>query len=206
MTEKRKVNILAVDDREENLLALESWLSGPDLNVIKATSGNEALGLMLEYDIALVLLDVQMPDMDGFETAELMRGSDRTMRIPIIFVTAISTDQKHVFKGYKSGAVDYLFKPLDPHILKSKVNIFTELYQYKRSLENMNKELQAALSKVKTLSGLLPICANCKRIRDDKGYWSQVEAYIGKHTEAEFSHSICPECIKSLYPELCDEI
>ena len=112
MKEREKLNILLVDDKPENLVSLEALLENPDHNSIKTTSGNEALRLMLEYDFALVLLDVQMPEMDGFEIAELMRGSEKTKCIPIIFVTAISKEQKHVFKGYESGAVDYLFKPL----------------------------------------------------------------------------------------------
>jgi len=142
MNETEKQNLLLVDDRPENLLALESIVDSPDLNIVKATSGNEALGLMLEHDFALVLLDVQMPGMDGFETAELMRSSDRTMQVPIIFVTAISKEQQHVFKGYEIGAVDYIFKPLDPHILQGKVNVFLDLYKQKRSLERTAQDLK----------------------------------------------------------------
>lgn len=144
MNKIEKVNILIVDDRPENLMALEKLLKRPDLNIIKATSGNEALALVLEHSFALVLLDVQMPDMDGFETAELMRSNDDTKRIPIIFVTAISKEQKYVFKGYDAGAVDYLFKPLEPDILKSKVNVFLELHKQKMVLEKMNEELRKA--------------------------------------------------------------
>jgi len=137
-------NILLVDDRPENLLALEKILERPGLNIIKATSGNEALGLVLVHDFALVLLDVMMPEMDGFETAELMRGNSETNHIPIIFVTAISKEQRHVFKGYESGAVDYMFKPLDPDILVSKVNVFLELHKKQDELKEMNRELEKA--------------------------------------------------------------
>jgi two-component system sensor histidine kinase/response regulator len=141
MNEEERTNILIVDDRPENLLALESLLENPSLNIMKANSGNEALGLVLQHDFALVLLDVQMPEMDGFETAELMRSSQKTKHIPIIFVTAISKEQQHIFKGYEAGAVDYLFKPLDPHILQSKVNIFLNLHKQKMSLEKTNKKI-----------------------------------------------------------------
>jgi len=123
-----KINILVVDDRPENLMAIEGVLDRPELSIITVTSGNEALGLVLEHSFALILLDVQMPRMDGFEVAELMRGSEKTRHIPIIFVTAISKEETHVFTGYEKGAVDYLFKPLDPMILRSKVNVFVELY------------------------------------------------------------------------------
>ena len=142
MSETVKVNILLVDDRPENLMALEASLEDLDLNVVKANSGNEALGLMLENDFVLVLLDVQMPDINGFEIAEIMRESEGTKNIPIIFVTALSKEQKHVFKGYDTGAVDYLFKPLDPDILKSKVKVFLNLHKQKTSLERMNAELK----------------------------------------------------------------
>ncbi len=129
-----KANILLVDDSPENLLAFEQVLRSLDVNIITAISGNEALTLVLEHDFALVLLDVQMPAMDGFETAKLMRGIDKTRHLPIIFVTAISKDQKHVFTGYATGAVDYLFKPVDPDILRSKVTVFLELHRQKTDL------------------------------------------------------------------------
>ncbi len=208
MTGENKINILIVDDRPENLLSMESLIESPELNIVRASSGNESLGLMLDYEFAIVLLDVQMPGMDGFETAELMRGSEKTKHVPIIFVTALSKDQKYVFRGYESGAVDYLFKPLEPEILKSKVKIFCEIYRQKRIIQNQlteiekkNDVLQRQLKEIKVLKGFLPICASCKKIRDDKGYWTQVEKYVADHSEAKFSHGICPDCAKKLYPE-----
>ena len=138
------INVLLVDDRPENLLALSAILEGPDLNLVEALSGEEALGLLLGHDFALVLLDVQMPGMDGFETARLMRGSERTRHIPIIFVTAISKEQKYVFEGYESGAVDYLFKPLEPDIVRSKVRVFVDLYRQRYMLLERTRELQQA--------------------------------------------------------------
>ena len=142
------MDILIVDDKPANLLALRKLLGRPGLNIVEATGGNDALSLILEYDFALILLDVQMPDMDGFETAELIRGNEETKHIPIIFVTAISKEQKYVFKGYDKGAVDYLFKPLDPDILLSKVNIFLELYKQKEDLKKANTELNKANEKI----------------------------------------------------------
>jgi two-component system cell cycle response regulator len=143
------LHILLVDDKPANLLALESLLESPEVRTIKAASGNEALGLLLEYDFALVLLDVQMPDMDGFETAELMRSNEKTRNIPIIFVTAISKEQQNIFKGYESGAVDYLFKPLDPHILIGKVRVFIELHRQRLLIEETNRKLEATVGKLK---------------------------------------------------------
>ncbi|CAG9708663.1 Putative response regulator, GGDEF domain [Clostridium neonatale] len=151
MKNKNDVNILIADDRTENLLVLESLLENIDCNIIKATSGNEALSLMLYYEFALVLLDVQMPDMDGFETAEYIRMNSKTRYVPIIFVTAISKEQKCIFKGYEIGAVDYLFKPIEPIMLQSKVKVFLELYNQKKMIEEQARLLEM---KVKELSEL----------------------------------------------------
>lgn len=145
---KDKFNILIVDDREENLLTLESILESDELNIIKALSGNEALGLMLEYNFAMVLLDVQMPEMDGFECAELMRSNDRTKDIPIIFITAISKQRQHIFKGYASGAVDYLYKPLDLEILTAKIKAYIEFFKQKHKLEITTKELEKTIQEL----------------------------------------------------------
>ncbi len=137
-----KQKILIVDDRPENLLSLELLLEEMDCEVVKALSGNEALIQISRHTISLVLLDVQMPKMDGFETAELMRNNKKTSHIPIIFVTAISKDQRHVFHGYKAGAVDYICKPFEPEIILAKASIFLELDRYRRSLEDAHHKLE----------------------------------------------------------------
>ncbi|MDM8552831.1 SpoIIE family protein phosphatase [Desulfobacterales bacterium HSG2] len=141
MFQKHLSKILVVDDKPENLFATESILKKLDAEIFKAQSGMEALSLLLRHDFAVALLDVQMPEMDGFELAELMRDNEETMHIPIIFVTAISKDQQHIFRGYGSGAVDYLFKPLDPEILKQKVSVFLTLDRQRRLLELTSGEL-----------------------------------------------------------------
>jgi two-component system sensor histidine kinase/response regulator len=128
------VKCLLVDDLEENLLALAALLQRADVEILTARSGAEALELLLVHDVALAFLDVQMPGMDGFELAELMRGSERTRRIPIIFVTAGARDQHRLFKGYESGAVDFLFKPIEPHILRNKADVFFQLHRQKLQL------------------------------------------------------------------------
>lgn len=130
-----KQNILIVDDHRENLIALEAILEAPGRNLVMATSGNDALQLALKHDFSLALLDVQMPEMDGFEMAELLRKNRKTKNIPIIFVTAISKEHKYVFKGYECGAVDYLFKPLDQQILTAKVEVFLDLDLQRRKLQ-----------------------------------------------------------------------
>jgi signal transduction histidine kinase len=137
------VKCLIVDDREENLLVLEALLRRDDVQVLKADSGPRALDLLLSHDVALALLDVQMPEMDGFELAELMRGRERTRNIPIIFVTAGAQDQRRMFKGYDSGAVDFLYKPIEAHILASKADVFFQLYRQKLQLaEELHERTQ----------------------------------------------------------------
>lgn len=144
--DRSKPKILIVDDKPVNLIALEAAIARDDLVVIKAGSGNEALGLILEQEFALILLDVQMPGMDGFETAELIRSNSKTSHIPIIFVSAINKEETHLFKGYDSGAVDYLFKPVNSRILNSKIRVFIDLYHQKRESELLSQSLKDALS------------------------------------------------------------
>ena len=150
-----RAKILIVDDRPENLLVLESLLDQPDIELIKADSGHEALRKILDHEFALVLLDVQMPDMDGYEVAELLRGNKKTRHVPIIFVTAKNKEDASIFKGYDSGAVDYLFKPLEPVILKSKVGVFLELFRHKEELLAKTRELDRRLADLEELKQLL---------------------------------------------------
>jgi CheY-like chemotaxis protein len=128
------VKFLLVDDIAENLVVLEALLRREGLELLKASSGAQALELLLVHDVALAILDVQMPEMNGFELAELMRGMERTRHVPIIFLTAGARDPQRVFKGYEAGAVDFLFKPIDPHMLKSKTDVFFELHRQKIEL------------------------------------------------------------------------
>lgn len=138
------VKFLLVDDIHENLVALEALLRRDGLELMTARSGQEALELLLVHDFALALLDVQMPGMDGFELAELMRGTERTRRIPIIFLTAVATDEQRRFRGYEAGAVDYLVKPIDPHMLCRKADVFFELDRQRRELVRQREEIKAS--------------------------------------------------------------
>ncbi len=138
------IKVLLVDDLEANLLALEGLLRREGIELLKARSGPEALELLLVHDVALALLDVQMAGMDGFELAELMRGTERTRRVPIIFLTAGALDQQRRFRGYEAGAVDFIFKPIEAHILQSKVGIFVELAIQREALRETAEEAQSA--------------------------------------------------------------
>ncbi|MBN8554957.1 MAG: response regulator [Deltaproteobacteria bacterium] len=146
---EEKVKILLVDDREENLLALEHLVRGERIEIIKAHSGDAALRVLLENEVGLALVDVQMPEMNGFELAELMRGTQRTKNIPIIFVTAGVRTKENTFKGYESGAVDFLYKPLDPVVVRSKVAVFAELYFQRKIWEKQAQELKRAFEVLK---------------------------------------------------------
>ncbi|HET9945047.1 MAG TPA: response regulator [Actinomycetes bacterium] len=140
-----RANILLVDDRPENLLALEAILSSLDQTLVRATSGEEALKALLAEDFAVILLDVQMPGMDGFETASHIKRRERTRDIPIIFLTAINREPQHAFRGYSAGAVDYLAKPFDPWVLRAKVSVFVELYLKNRQLREQAEMLRSQL-------------------------------------------------------------
>ena len=159
-----KVNILLVDDKLENLLALEAILEKLGENLVRATSGEEALRCLLNQDYAVILLDVQMPGMDGFETATLIRNRGRSRHTPIIFLTAFSSSDQMLFKGYALGAVDYLLKPLDPNILTSKVTVFVELFkkteavkQQAAQLVAVNGELRQSEERLRSLSTCSPV-------------------------------------------------
>ena len=141
-----KVKCLLVDDLEENLLALSALLRRDDVELLTARSGAEALELLLEHEVALALLDVQMPDMDGFQLAEFMRGTERTRHVPIIFVTAAYADDMNRVRGYGAGAVDYIVKPVNELILLSKVRVFLELYRGKQQLQQLLDELRAEVA------------------------------------------------------------
>lgn len=140
------VCVLVVDDIEQNRIALRALLERPGLRVLEATGAVQALETLLEQEVALALIDVRMPDMDGFELAELMRGAERTRTIPIIFVTAASFDTQRSFRGYEAGAVDFLNKPIDPKVLHGKVAVFVELYEQRRQLHRRMLELEQALA------------------------------------------------------------
>jgi signal transduction histidine kinase len=136
--------LLIVDDLPDNLLALEALIRGPGRSVYRASSAEQALALLLEHEFALAILDVQMPDMNGFELAEMMRGTERTRHIPIIFVSAAGREMNYAFKGYESGAVDFLQKPLDAQTVSSKVSVFVDLYRHRKALKHEIDALAAS--------------------------------------------------------------
>jgi PleD family two-component response regulator len=201
---EEKQKILIVDDTPANIQILDETLKD-EYEIYFALNGKDALHHAETAMPDLILLDIMMPDMDGYEVCRTLKNNLLLKNIPVIFITALD-QANHETKGLDLGAIDYITKPFNPTIVRLRVKNHLELKKHRDSLTLRNAELQEALAKIKTLSGLLPICASCKKIRDDKGYWNQIESYIGKHSEAEFSHSICPECTKKLYPQFYDEM
>jgi signal transduction histidine kinase len=146
-----QAKLLIVDDLPENLLALEALIKREDRIVYKALSADEALSLLLQHEFALAILDVQMPGMNGFELAELMRGTEKTRNIPIVFVSAAGRELNYAFKGYESGAVDFLYKPLDLQAVKSKVNVFVDLYRQSKAMKEQVLALEQSRREQETL-------------------------------------------------------
>lgn len=164
MSREDQINILLVDDRPENLLALEAIIEHEDYNLVKAFSGEEALKCLLKYDFAAILLDVQMPGMDGFGTAKIIKAREKTKNIPILFITANNMDSEHIFTGYSIGAIDYILKPFDPAILKAKVEGFIEIYKLNKKLMKQadiltekTRELEKALLQLSTKTSELSV-------------------------------------------------
>ncbi len=212
MTGKNAAGILIVDDKPANILAMEALLENMNLNVYTAESGFEALKIIDAEDIALVLLDVHMPGMTGYQVLENMNEKEETSLIPVIFVTASFMDMEHEFMGYRSGAIDYLLKPLNSMILRSKVHLFVRLYDQKRKIlkqaneiQKQNIMLQEKLNEIKQLRSILPICASCNKIRDENDEWKAPEVYFSERMNVDYTHGMCPECVTILYPELKDD-
>lgn len=189
-----KKKLLIVDDTPENLTVLYKILRH-DYEVIGAGNGREALKIAPTTNPDLILLDIMMPEMSGFDVCRILKEQECTKDIPVIFLTAL-TEEADEARGFEVGAVDFIFKPFKPAILKHRVSTHLQLKSQRDELARKNSELEAALTRVKELSGLLPICMMCKKIRDDSGYWNQLETYITLHSEALFSHGICPECFE----------
>ncbi len=193
-------SVLIVEDERVNVNIILDALK-PHFKTYIAMNGIQGLDRARQNLPDIILLDIVMPGMDGYEVCRQLKSDDRTSGIPIIFLTAMS-DIGFEKKGLELGAVDYITKPILPDIVRLRVGHHLEKEAYRKSLEIKIQELKQAMAQIKSLKGLLPICAHCKNIRDDKGYWNQIEDYIQKHSEAEFSHGICPNCVEILYPDV----
>lgn len=194
-------------------------LEGAGFAVVLATTGLAGLELVRQHRPDLILLDVNLPDLSGVEVCRQIKADPALAHLFVVMASAsqITSDQQSA--GLEAGADGYIARPIANRELLARVEAFlrikrvetalrqreAELQTALREKEHLITELKAALSEVKTLSGLLPICAGCKKVRDDQGFWSQVETYVSQHTDATFTHGLCPGCIAKYYPELAEE-
>lgn len=237
------VDILIVEDSPTQAVKLQFLLEKNGYGVTIARNGVEALSCLRLGRPGLVVSDIVMPEMDGYELCRRIRADEELRYIPVLLLTTLS-EPEDIVRGLESGADNFLTKPYDETILLSRIqyilinkeirrnpqsdmgieiffagnrhfinsdriqildllfSTYENALQQKRELEKVNKKLTDALETIKTLHGFLPICANCKKIRDDDGQWQDLESFISEHSEAKVSHGICPECKKNLYPEL----
>ena len=193
------MRILIADDDVTSLATLAAILEKNGDEVVVARGGAEALQALRQPDAPrLAILDWIMPGIDGLKVIELVRAIETDQPPHIIILTA-RDDKANVVRGLNSGADDYLSKPYDPGELQARIDVGRRMVELRARLASHVRDLQQALDEVQTLRGILPICANCKSIRDDQGYWRQVETYVSEHSDAGFTHGICPKCMKTLY-------
>jgi len=202
--------ILVVDDMPETVELLKDILEKEGYRVYCSENGKLAKESIETHHPDLVLLDIHMPVMNGFELFKWMRTREESRDITVIFLSAHMESDVRII-GLKMGAVDYITKPCDREELLTRIQIHMELRHARSLLQSQNEtlrltnvQLKLALDNIKVLRGLIPICANCKKIRGDEGYWEAVDKYLSEHSEVRFSHGICPDCMKSLYPKFTE--
>ncbi|MDQ1355375.1 MAG: phosphoserine phosphatase RsbU/P [Acidobacteriota bacterium] len=188
-------------------------------NIVMKQSAPEAIDFLRSpacgvpgNHVDIILMDVIMPGMDGLESVRRIKADNELKDIPIVMVS-VEVEEMKIKQAFDAGAIDYIGKPIKKLELLARVRSVLRLKEetdhrkaHERELEQTVEQLRKAISELKTLSGLLPICSYCKKIRDDKGYWQQVDSYITEHSAAGFSHSICPECLKEHYPAYADDV
>lgn len=200
-------NILVVDDSKMNLRILVEALGNEGYTVRPALNGEIALEAAQKEVPDLILLDILMPGVNGYQVCEAIKSNGRLKDVPVIFISALNEVGDKV-KGFSAGGVDYVNKPFQTEELLARVKTHLMLRTLQKDLEKknsrlreLNLELQQAMDEIKTLQGILPVCGHCKKIRDDSNSWHTMEEYLSDHSEAEFSHGVCPDCAKKFYPE-----
>jgi len=202
MVKPRDIRVLIAEDSDKMRKGLRQLLELMGYLVVgQAAHGREAVDMAQALRPDVILTDIQMPDMDGIEAAHQIQARCPT---PVVVLTAYASSDL-LEKASEAGVGAYLTKPPNEEELERAITIAMARFKDLLELRRLNAALQEALDRVKTLSGLLPICAVCKKIRNDGGYWQQVEEYIHDHSDAQFSHGICPECARKLYPEYYED-
>jgi two-component system, OmpR family, response regulator VanR len=241
MKKREKMTILIVEDSSVQAKILQHALEKNNFEVYKTKNGKEAIEYLDDHTPAIIISDIVMPEMDGYELCKKIKSDERMRNIPIILLTMLS-EPEDVMKGLESGADNFMTKPYDEESLMARIHYvlinaelresrtsemgieiafagkkhfitsnriqildllistYENAIQKTRELEKTVMELTHAHETIKTLKGLIPICASCKKVRNDSGYWEQIEMYIRDHSEAEFTHGYCPDCMKKLYP------
>ena len=195
------MRILIAEDDFTSRAALAGVLKKEGHEVMVTVNGTEAWQALRQPDTPmLAILDWMMPEMDGLEVVRKVRAL-QSPQSPYIIMLTTRGEKADIIAGLEAGANDYLSKPFDSGELRARVDVGQRMVEMQTALAAKVEELQKALDQIKTLRGIVPICSNCKKIRDDQGFWNKVEIYISEHTEAEFSHGICPDCMRKLYPE-----
>jgi sigma-B regulation protein RsbU (phosphoserine phosphatase) len=190
--------VLVADDLDVNRKLLRTLLAAEGYDVIEAANGQDAFQILQGATGPIVgLIDWEMPEMEGIEVCRQTRKISNSPPIYLILLT-VRDSKQDIVAGLQGGANDYITKPFDKTELLARVSIGRQMVQLQQTLTERVGELKEALLNVKQLGGLLPICSYCKKIRDDQNYWQQVESYVGKHSEAKFSHSICPQCYEDI--------
>lgn len=200
------MRILIAEDDKTSCNILKALLTKQGYEVVETLDGAQALHAMLKDGApSLAILDWLMPQMDGPDVVRRIRAvpSDHP---PYIIMLTIKNEKMDIIAGLDAGADDYLAKPYDPGELYARVNVGRRILAMQAAMAEKVHQLQITLEHVKTLRGIIPICANCKKIRDDKGYWNQVEIYIREHSDAEFSHGLCPDCVQTMYPDFAEDV
>jgi PleD family two-component response regulator len=195
----KQYKIMIVDDHPATRKLMADILQ--EYTTILAADGQEALDLLMTNpDTALVLLDIIMPQMNGYEVCRKIKDNPATTDIPVVFMTIMGEEQDESL-GFMAGVNDYIIKPISRIRLKARVRNQLQIRRQQELLDQKNAELQKALDKIKTLKGILPICSFCKRIRAKNGEWQKIETYISQHSEADFSHGVCPNCQDKHYTD-----
>jgi phosphoserine phosphatase RsbU/P len=200
------MRILIAEDDLTSRTVLKAVLVKLGHEVVETINGEDAWMIMEKPDSPrLIILDWMMPVMDGLEVVKRVRAVPFSQP-PYIIMLTTKGEKLDIIAGLDAGADDYLSKPFDPGELRARVDAGRRMIEMQDRLSAQVKELQKAVDEIKTLQGIIPICSFCKNIRDDKGYWNRVEAYVSEHSEAQFSHSICPDCMKEHYPEFVEKV
>jgi len=196
--------LIAEDDRTSRAI-LSAVLKKCGYAVAETTDGAQAWKTMRSAGAPrMAILDWMMPGLDGLDVVRRIR-SRPTDRPPYLIMLTTKSDKRDIVDGLDAGADDYLAKPFDTEELRARVAVGRRIVEMQDQLAQQVEALRKALEHIKTLQGILPICSFCKKIRDDQGYWDQVESYLFKHSEVQFSHGICPACMQEHYAEYCDE-